>query len=70
MMAERLTHHFMPVTTVDNLRHLVEAASAAVAEHAIQSLYDSILNCLRYINAEGSDCSRHKFLGIYASIFF
>ncbi|GFW99538.1 hypothetical protein TNCV_3417711 [Trichonephila clavipes] len=39
MVAERLKRHHTPVTTVDELRHRVEAAWSSVHVHAIQSLF-------------------------------
>ncbi|GFU09070.1 hypothetical protein TNCV_1319271 [Trichonephila clavipes] len=40
IVAERLVRHHMPVTTVDELWHRIEATWTSV--HAIKSLFDSI----------------------------
>ncbi|GFX69131.1 hypothetical protein TNCV_3563071 [Trichonephila clavipes] len=39
MIAERLTHHHMLVTTVDALWHRIEAAWTSVPLHVIQSMF-------------------------------
>ena len=46
----------MPVTTVDELCRLVEAASASIP--AIQSLYDSMPRDITAITAVGVDCPK------------
>ncbi|GFS65329.1 hypothetical protein TNCV_2451521 [Trichonephila clavipes] len=42
MFAERLARHHIPVTTVDELYHRVEAAWASVPVHANQTLSNSM----------------------------
>ncbi|GFV92174.1 transposable element Tcb2 transposase [Trichonephila clavipes] len=51
MVAERLTGHHTPVTSVDELRHRVEAAWASLPEYAFQSLFDKnahVYKCCYY----------------------
>ncbi|GFY21048.1 hypothetical protein TNCV_3990921 [Trichonephila clavipes] len=43
MVAERLGRYQTPVTTVDELRFRVEAASSSVPVHDIQSVLDSMI---------------------------
>ena len=45
--------------TIDELRHLVEAAWPAVLVHAIQSVYDSMSRDIQTIIAAGSASSRY-----------
>ncbi|GFV89319.1 hypothetical protein TNCV_4151391 [Trichonephila clavipes] len=48
MAAEQLARHHIPLNTIDELWHRVEAAWSYVPVHAIQSLFDSMP---RHINA-------------------
>ena len=54
MVAERLVRYHTPVTTVDELRHLVENVWATVPVHAIQSQYNSMPRCITAVIADGS----------------
>ena len=59
MIVEGLADHHIPVTTVHELWHLVEAAWAAVSVHAIQSLYVSIPRRITAVIAAGGGCFRY-----------
>ena len=49
MFAKLLSHHHTPMTTVNELWQLVEAAWANVSVHAIKSLYDLMTNLLQLL---------------------
>ncbi|GFV52731.1 hypothetical protein TNCV_2874021 [Trichonephila clavipes] len=53
----RLACHHTPITTVDELWHLVEAAWASVPVHAIQSLFYSISKLISAVIMARGGCS-------------
>ena len=56
---KQLARHYTPVTTVDKLWYVVEAAWAAIDEHAIHSPYGSMARRITAVIAAGEVCSRY-----------
>ncbi|GFX65447.1 uncharacterized protein TNCV_399981 [Trichonephila clavipes] len=69
MADEQLARHHMPVTTVYELWHRVEAAWAYLPVHVMQFLFDSIPRRLRAAIPARGGCSGYWFLRIYAPKF-
>ena len=62
MVAERLASHHTPVTTVNELWHLVEAEWAVVPAYGIQSLYNSMPRRITSVIVARGGCSGYCFL--------
>ena len=69
MVVNRLICHYTPLTTVDELWHLVKIVWIVVPVHPIQSLYNSMPSRITGAIAAGDGCFSYWFPKIYASIF-
>ncbi|GFX96175.1 hypothetical protein TNCV_2290641 [Trichonephila clavipes] len=57
MVAERLTCHRTPASTIDDLWHCVEAAWASIPIDALKSLFDSMPRCISAVVTSRGGCS-------------
>ncbi|GFX43440.1 transposable element Tc3 transposase [Trichonephila clavipes] len=64
-----MARHHTSITTVDEQRHSVEAAYASVPEHAINSLFDSMLRRISSVITTRGGCSGYSIIRIYAPKF-
>ncbi|GFX80945.1 hypothetical protein TNCV_1909381 [Trichonephila clavipes] len=67
MVADRLTCHHMPVTTVEKLWHRIEAAWSSVPVHTIQCLFDSMPRHISVV-ITARECGRGSRLIMIANL--